>query len=69
MCNNQVFWFNCEMNVWYLLKTLVNFVILMNDYQIYHSDLKRENIVITYNNMNKLTIKIIDLGGVSFQFE
>ena len=51
------------------MKVLINFVLIIGSYQIYHSDIKRPNIVVLYDKLNRLVIKIIDLGEASFEYD
>ena len=60
---------NNEDSLWYILKFLVEFVMAMDEYSVYHSDIKGANIVVTFDEFSNAIIKIIDLGGLSFYFE
>ena len=50
------------------MKVLVKFVLKMDKFGVYHSDLKNPNIVVVFDDLGNAVIKVIDLGGVSFNF-
>lgn len=35
-----------ESSLWYIMKTLVEFIMKLDEYNIYHSDIKNQNIVV-----------------------
>ena len=47
---NQIMW--KEEDLFYIAHTLIKAVILLHSHNIYHSDLKPENIVLDYDSQN-----------------
>lgn len=43
-------WYDNQENLWYIMKTLVNFVFEFSNIGIYHSDLKSANVVVILNS-------------------
>ena len=58
-----------EGSLWYIMKFLIEFVLKMDEYGVYHSDIKNANIVVIEDWQSNFIIRIIDLGGVSFDFQ
>ena len=51
----------------YLIKSLLKFIIILNKYNIVHSDIKPENILIEFNEDYSIkSLKIIDFGSAFF---
>ena len=51
----------------FLIKSLLKFIIILNKYNIVHSDIKPENILIEYNEDYTIkSLKIIDFGSAFF---
>ncbi len=51
----------------FLIKSLLKFIIILNKYNIVHSDIKPENILIEYNEDYSIkSLKIIDFGSAFF---
>lgn len=57
-----------EGSIWYMLKFLIEFVIKLDEYQVYHSDIKNQNLVCVFDWRDRVLLKVIDLGGCSLDY-
>lgn len=63
-------WENKILQIYELLDSLYTKVLLLDEKQLYHSDIKSENIVIEYDVFNdKLIYKLIDFGSLSNNYK
>jgi serine/threonine protein kinase len=70
---NQIWQWDFLEELVYIAKKLINFVIKMSEFDVYHTDIKPGNIILTYSDnlieKDKLKIKLIDFGGSSTSWE
>ena len=65
----QIKWYGAnEGSLWYMLKVLIEFVLKIAEHEVYHSDLKNPNIVVIMDWQGNIVIRVIDMGGSSFQY-
>ena len=50
---------------------LLDFILIMHDRGFYHSDIKPENITLfgVAGQVNQYEAKVIDMGGVSYEYD
>lgn len=53
-----------EAEMWYIITTIIKFILKLNEKDLYHSDIKPDNVILQ-NSDQGLKLKFIDWGSLS----